>query len=144
MYASHRCRWTPHFLPFGQVVRNLCLFVNHHKRQLLGRRATYSLRCTYTLHIKLYLRLCALGYLMYPSRILHRKFSSLVNISHKVWMILIAWTSSCLLSASDNTLSQSSLWIKSTCISAKVSCHRNGLALTCACVSKYFKDTLSM
>jgi hypothetical protein len=36
------------------------------------------------------------------------------------------------------------LWIKFTYLSANVLCHRNGLALTCACVPKYFKDTLSV
>ena len=66
---------------------------------------------------------------MYPSRILHHKYPSPVNISHKVWMVLISWNSSHVLSASDTTLPRSALWIKCTYISANVSCQHNGLAL---------------
>jgi hypothetical protein len=59
-------------------------------------------------------------------------------------MVLIAWNSSRSLSTSRTILLWPILWIKSTFISAHILCHRNGLALTRACVPKYFKDTLSV
>jgi hypothetical protein len=58
-------------------------------------------------------------------------------------MVFIAWNSSHSLSVFHTILSWPALWMKSTFISANVSCHRNGLALTCNCVPKYFKDTFS-
>ena len=59
-------------------------------------------------------------------------------------MILIVWNSSYLINASGTTVPWSSLWIKSTFISTKVSCDLNGSVLICICVSKVFKDILSM
>lgn len=56
--------------------------------------------------------------------------------------MLIAWNFSSLPNTFDITLPPPGFWIKSTFISTKVSCHRNGLVLTCVCVSQYFKYTL--
>jgi hypothetical protein len=77
------------------------------------------------------------GSLMYPSLIFHHKFPSPANISHKN-----SYGAHCLelshsLSTSGTILSWPALWIKSTFISANVSCHHNGFAL-------YFKDTFSL
>ena len=58
-------------------------------------------------------------------------------------MVLIAWNFSRSLSTSCTILLWPTMWIKSTFISTNVSCHRNGLVLTCTCVPKYLKDTLS-
>ena len=44
-----------------------------------------------------------------------------------------------LLSASGTIFPRFGLWIKSTFISAKLSCHRNHLALNCACMSNTFR-----
>ena len=59
-------------------------------------------------------------------------------------MVFIAWNSPRSLSASHTILSLAAFWIKSTFICANVLCHRNGLALTCTCVPKFFKDTFSL
>ena len=78
--------------------------------------------------------------LMNPSFILYCKSHSPLYISHKVWVVLISWNSSCLLNVSGITLSRHNLWIKFTFINAKIACQCNWLALTYVCVSKYFKE----
>jgi hypothetical protein len=55
-------------------------------------------------------------------------------------MVLIAWNSFRSLSTSRIILLWPTLWIKSIFIGANILCHRNGLALTCVCIPKYFKD----
>ena len=115
-------------LPCGTYTQ-LCLHLNNPSTNLTSL-STLLLRSSPK-------TFCALGYLIYPSRILPHKFPSPAYISHKVWMVLIAWNFSRLLSASGTTFPWSDLWIKSDFISAKLSCHRSHLALNCACMSKY-------
>lgn len=59
-------------------------------------------------------------------------------------MVFIAWNSPRSLNASHTILSLAAFWIKSTFICANVLCHHNGLAFTCTCVPKFFKDTFSL
>jgi hypothetical protein len=68
---------------------------------------------------------------------LHRQ-----TLATTIHMVFIAWNSPRSLSARHTILSLAALWIKFTFICANVLCHRNGLALTCTCVPKYFEDTL--
>ena len=100
VYCLYGWQWKYHIFPSKQIASTcfvaqtprLCLYLSNLSTNLTSLNALTSKS------------IFALGYLLDPFLILCHTFSSLLDSSHKVWVVFITWNSSPLLSAFGTTL----------------------------------------